>query len=1050
MLKRSVCLMLVVLMMISAVPFTFAENAPQGVAHPVVDGWFLRYKEDFEDKAAGTALSSVTGWTQNGTTYQNSAVEVDPNNEENMVARTTRTNWRGNENYAYYSFPSALDGKVYVEMKVYLAGTRNDGETAIMIFDENKNVTSYLASFSGGVGFYNVKHDVGGAGGSHTWLNHDLDLTADTTPAWHTYGILLDYTAQSAKLVIDNIVKSDISSAVDFTNSNLGGVGINGGRWGDAVSWMHDDIRVYTEEAPSGISHPVVDGWFLRYKEDFEDEAVGTNLAKMTGWAQPSSTYQSAAVAKESEAVSNKVAKITRTGWRGNDEHIYYALPRALGGEVYAEMRIYLAETAQAGEFAIMLMDENKNIASYLSIALDGMRKINADDTQVWLNNDLRLETAPLGWHTVGVKLNYTEKTAKLVIDNVVGSDISSAIDFTNPKLGGIGINGGLWGTTTTSFADDICVYTKVDAIGADHHVVNGWYTHYDIDFEDALALRGESVNAKLGWTEQNPTQTAVDTTFEADPVNENNTALKIAHNANPNGAYENAEYVLEEALTGKFYFETRMFKDGKGAWGNITLYDKSGNKTIEVYNFDPAGENSWRYYNASGSVIWVANLNSAENTWFTLGLMLDLENQTFDIYENGIKRNSAALPLLSDNINKLSFNRYRYDSATDSSVYFDDIKVFMEKAPIPYTVLDVIMTDNGGEFVNEPVLGGSITGVKLRKRNASDSAVVFVAAYQGGKLTGVQSADITSNSAAGEQQILPVSIALPTEGEGELKVKAFVWEDRTDLVPVIEAYETKDKKITLFVAGDSITHNYNSISSYPMKGYGQVLQDYLDDEGVIVDNRGLSGRSTKSYMAEGALNAILNSASSGDYMTIQFGHNDQDSSDPLRGTTIDEYKTNLRYYVQKAKERGINPIFVVPPVRRLINENTGALYSKILGDYPEAMESVAEELGVPYIDLYTQTETLVNNMEAEEKGSSAKLYMILDANDSDFFAENTKWTSSPFYTSAKNDSTHFNKYGANVLAHMISEGLATLTDYEISKFATPDETDPETTYSAE
>ena len=192
-----------------------------------------------------------------------------------------------------------------------------------------------------------------------------------------------------------------------------------------------------------------------------------------------------------------------------------------------------------------------------------------------------------------------------------------------------------------------------------------------------------------------------------------------------------------------------------------------------------------------------------------------------------------------------------------------------------------------------------------------------------------------------------------------------------------------------------------------------------------------------------------MKSASSGDYITIQFGHNDQATDDPLRGTTIEEYKTNLRYYVNKAKEIGVNPIFVVPPVRRILKaDNT--LYSDILGEYPEAMKSVAEELGVPYIDLYTKTEALVNSMEAEEAGSSKKLYMIIEANDSAFFAPNTKWKSSPFYTSSANDYTHFNKYGANVLAHMISEELASLSDYEISKYAAPDETDPEAAYSAE
>ncbi len=158
----------------------------------------------------------------------------------------------------------------------------------------------------------------------------------------------------------------------------------------------------------------------------------------------------------------------------------------------------------------------------------------------------------------------------------------------------------------------------------------------------------------------------------------------------------------------------------------------------------------------------------------------------------------------------------------------------------------------------------------------------------------------------------------------------------------------------TIYYIGDS-TVARNKINTYPQTGMSQGLQLYLKDE-VQVRSLAKNGRSTKSFLDEGRFVPVQENIGPGDFLFIQFGHNDE-KEDPARHTDPEtDFRDNLRFFIRTAKEAGAYPVLITPIARRLFDEN-GQFLPGSHGAYPEAVRIVGREEGVPVADLTAMTE---------------------------------------------------------------------------------------------
>lgn len=213
-----------------------------------------------------------------------------------------------------------------------------------------------------------------------------------------------------------------------------------------------------------------------------------------------------------------------------------------------------------------------------------------------------------------------------------------------------------------------------------------------------------------------------------------------------------------------------------------------------------------------------------------------------------------------------------------------------------------------------------------------------------------------------------------------------------------------------IFYAADS-TVAQNTILTYPQSGIGQALPLYLKS-GVVIHNHAVNGRSTKSFIEEGRLAAIEKEIGKGDFLLIQFGHNDEKSEDETRYTKpFEDYQANLGKFVDVAKAHGAYPVLITPLYRRRFDEN-GLLFPNSHGDYPEAMKQAGKHLGVPVIDLCAKSRALLEKTGDQE---SRKWFMYFPAGQY------------PNYPDGKEDNTHLRYEGAIVFAGMVAEGLRQL-----------------------
>jgi len=215
----------------------------------------------------------------------------------------------------------------------------------------------------------------------------------------------------------------------------------------------------------------------------------------------------------------------------------------------------------------------------------------------------------------------------------------------------------------------------------------------------------------------------------------------------------------------------------------------------------------------------------------------------------------------------------------------------------------------------------------------------------------------------------------------------------------------SKREPIDIFMIGDSTMANKTE-DVYPETGWGQVLPLYFDTL-TTIHNHAVNGRSSKSFIGEGRWDVVLDSLKQGDYLFIQFGHNDQKIKSPDRYTEpYGEYTENLKRYVNESRAKGAKPILFTSIVRRKFNED--GILEDTHTDYPPAMRKVAEELNVPLVDLQVMTAEMVESLGVEE----SKSVYLWDETVSEKFPEGRK------------DDTHLRVEGAKKVAELAVKGL--------------------------
>jgi lysophospholipase L1-like esterase len=225
------------------------------------------------------------------------------------------------------------------------------------------------------------------------------------------------------------------------------------------------------------------------------------------------------------------------------------------------------------------------------------------------------------------------------------------------------------------------------------------------------------------------------------------------------------------------------------------------------------------------------------------------------------------------------------------------------------------------------------------------------------------------------------------------------------DSLPKVAAMEItpNQKAVTVFLAGNSTVVDQDK---EPWAAWGQIFPRYFEPGKICIANYAESGEALRSFYNAKRLDKILSLIKKGDYLFIEFAHNDQKE----KGEGVGAYTTytqSLQLYIREVRKKGGIPILITSMHRR--NFDGEGKVVNTLGDYPDAMRKVAKEEKVGLIDLNAMSKILYETWGPE---TSMKAFVHYAANT---FARQTE---------ALKDNTHFNPYGATELAKCIVSAI--------------------------
>lgn len=226
-------------------------------------------------------------------------------------------------------------------------------------------------------------------------------------------------------------------------------------------------------------------------------------------------------------------------------------------------------------------------------------------------------------------------------------------------------------------------------------------------------------------------------------------------------------------------------------------------------------------------------------------------------------------------------------------------------------------------------------------------------------------------------------------------------------LTGVLFAFVTVERKPKIFLIGDSTMANKKA-EAYPETGWGMIFPEYIDLE---VQNHAVNGRSTKSFRTLGHWTKVVEQLQPGDWVFIQFGHNDSKESDTTRYAPAQtDYRKNLVRYISEIKSKGAKPLLITPVMRRKFDDKGNFVDQH--GDYPAVVKEVGKQLNVPVLDLHAKSKNVIVQHGVDD---SKNLFLNLDKG---------VWEN---YKDGKEDNTHFTPYGAALMAALVADGVREL-----------------------
>ena len=216
----------------------------------------------------------------------------------------------------------------------------------------------------------------------------------------------------------------------------------------------------------------------------------------------------------------------------------------------------------------------------------------------------------------------------------------------------------------------------------------------------------------------------------------------------------------------------------------------------------------------------------------------------------------------------------------------------------------------------------------------------------------------------------------------------------------LLSFFPLQKKRIKVYLIGDS-TMSVKQVKAYPETGWGMPFTAFFDST-VEVDNRAQNGRSTRSFMAENRWQPVVDKLQKGDYVFVQFGHNDEV---PTKATYTkpEEFTANLVKYIADSKSKGAIPVLLTPVARRKFD--AAGHITGTHDAYSALVRTVAQEQGVALIDLDQISQQLLEKMGPE---NSRLLFNWVEPGEH------------PNYPQGKQDDTHFNELGARKMAGLV------------------------------
>jgi len=236
-------------------------------------------------------------------------------------------------------------------------------------------------------------------------------------------------------------------------------------------------------------------------------------------------------------------------------------------------------------------------------------------------------------------------------------------------------------------------------------------------------------------------------------------------------------------------------------------------------------------------------------------------------------------------------------------------------------------------------------------------------------------------------------------------------------LLPLLSFILLRQEKTKVYLVGDSTMADKEE-KAYPETGWGMPFEHFFD-ETIVVDNRAKNGRSTGSFIAEGRWDSIMQDLKAGDYVLIQFGHNDEVPTKKTY-TTETQFTDNLIRFITDARGKKAQPVLITPVARRKFDsagkiQETHAVYAALV-------RKVAAAQNVPLIDLDKESQDLLQQLGPE---TSKSLFNYLQPGEH------------PNYPDGKQDDTHFSVLGARKMAELVLHDIrqlhSGLTDHIVS-----------------